>query len=95
VNNDPHKLKPEMFARLHLDVGDATPFIAVPREAVLESDGKQFVYVVEEPNRYVKREVKVSNISMDQVRVLEGLTRGQRIVIKGAVLIKGQEVKGT
>ncbi|NOS79889.1 MAG: efflux RND transporter periplasmic adaptor subunit [Nitrospira sp.] len=95
VNNDPHKLKPEMFARLHLDVGDATPFIAVPREAVLESDGKQFVYVVEEPNRYVKREVKVSNISTDQVRVLEGLTRGQRIVIKGAVLIKGQEVKGT
>ena len=95
VNNDPHKLKPEMFARLHLDVGDATPFIAVPREAVLESDGKQFVYVVEEPNRYVKREVKVSNISTDQVRVLEGLTRGQRIVIRGAVLIKGQEVKGT
>jgi len=95
VNNDPHKLKPEMFARLHLDVGDATPFIAVPREAVLEADGKQFVYVVEEANRYVKREVKVSNISTDQVRVLEGLTRGQRIVIKGAVLIKGQEVKGT
>ena len=95
VNNDPHKLKPEMFARLHLDVGDASPFIVVPREAVLESDGKQFVYVVEEPNRYVKREVKVSNISTDQVRVLEGLARGQRIVIRGAVLIKGQEVKGT
>jgi cobalt-zinc-cadmium efflux system membrane fusion protein len=95
VNNDPHKLKPEMFARLHLNVGDATPFIAVPREAVLESDGKQFVYVMEEPNRYVKREVKVSNISTDQVRVLEGLDRGQRIVIRGAVLIKGQEIKGT
>ncbi|MCC6140539.1 MAG: efflux RND transporter periplasmic adaptor subunit [Nitrospira sp.] len=95
VNNDPHKLKPEMFARLHLNVGDATPFIAVPREAVLESDGKQFVYIVEEPNRYVKREVKVSNISTDQVRVLEGLARGQRIVIRGAVLIKGQEIKGT
>jgi cobalt-zinc-cadmium efflux system membrane fusion protein len=76
-------------------VGDASQFIAVPREAVLEADGKQFVYVVEEPNRYVKREVKVSNISTDQVRVLEGLTRGQRIVIRGAVLIKGQEVKGT
>ncbi|MEQ1793927.1 MAG: efflux RND transporter periplasmic adaptor subunit [Nitrospira sp.] len=95
VNNDPHKLKPEMFARLNLDVGDATQFIAVPREAVLEADGKQFVYVVEEPNRYVKREVKVSNLSTDQVRVLEGLSRGQRIVIKGAVLIKGQDIKGT
>ena len=94
VNNEAHKLKPEMFARLHLDVGEASQFIVVPREAVLESDGKQFVYVVEEPNRYVKREVKVANISPEQVRVLEGLTRGQRIVTKGAVLIKGQEVKG-
>jgi membrane fusion protein, heavy metal efflux system len=62
---------------------------------VLEVDGKQFVYVVEEPDRYVKREVKVVNISPEQVRVLDGLTSGQRIVSKGAVLIKGQEVKGT
>lgn len=95
VNNEAHKLKPEMFARLHLEVGDAAQFIAVPREAVLEVDGKQFVYVVEDQDRYVKKEVKVSNISPDQVRVVEGLTRGQRIVTKGAVLIKGQEIKGT
>ena len=94
VNNDAHKLKPEMFARLHLEVGDAAQFIAIPREAVLEVDGKQFVYVVEEQGRYVKREVKVSNISSDQVRVVEGLARGQRIVTKGAVLIQGQEAKG-
>ncbi|MEC4889815.1 MAG: efflux RND transporter periplasmic adaptor subunit [Nitrospira sp.] len=94
VNNEAHKLKPEMFARLHLDVGEASQFIVVPREAVLEADGKQFVYVVEDQNRYVKREVKVANISSEQVRVLEGLARGQRIVTKGAVLIKGQEVKG-
>jgi cobalt-zinc-cadmium efflux system membrane fusion protein len=95
VNNEAHKLKPEMFARLRLEVGDAAHFITVPREAVLEVDGKQFVYVVEDHDRYVKREVKVSTISPDQVRVVEGLTRGERIVTRGAVLIKGQEVKGT
>jgi len=94
VNNQDHRLKPEMFARLHLQVGDATRILVVPKEAVLESDGKQFVYVVDESNRYTKREVKVSNFTLDQMRVLEGLTPGQRIVTKGAVLIKGQEVKG-
>jgi cobalt-zinc-cadmium efflux system membrane fusion protein len=57
-------------------------------------DGKQFVYVVEGAERYVKQEVKVSTISADHVRVLQGLTSGQRIVTKGAVLIKGQNVKG-
>lgn len=94
VNNKDHRLKPEMFARLHIQVGESTPLLIIPREAVLEVDGKQFVYVVEAADRYVKREVKVSTISPDQVRVLEGLTSGQRIVTKGAVLIQGQEVKG-
>jgi cobalt-zinc-cadmium efflux system membrane fusion protein len=95
VNNEEHKLKPEMFARLQLEVGEAAQFLVVPREAVLEVDGKQFVYVVDSQNRYVKQEVKVASVSPDQVRILEGLTRGQRIVTKGAVLIKGQEAKGT
>ena len=94
VNNPDHRLKPEMFARLHIQVGDSTRILVVPKEAVLESDGKQFVFVVEEANRYIKREVKVANFTPDQMRVLDGLTPGQRIVTKGAVLIKGQEVKG-
>ncbi|HSB44188.1 MAG TPA: efflux RND transporter periplasmic adaptor subunit [Nitrospira sp.] len=94
VNNQDHRLKPEMFARLHIQIGDATRILVVPKEAVLEVDGRQFVYIVEDSNRYVKREVKATNFSPDQMRVLEGLVPGQRIVIKGAVLIKGQEVKG-
>lgn len=94
VNNKSHKLKPEMFARLQLDVSDAAQFLTVPREAVLEVNGRQFVYVVEDGNRYAKREVKTAHISPDQTRIVEGLTKGERIVTKGAVLIKGQEVKG-
>ncbi len=92
VNNKDHRLKPEMFARLHIQVGESALLLTIPREAVLDEDGKQFVYVVEGIDQYVKREVKVSTISSDQVRVLEGLASGQRIVTKGAVLIKGQEV---
>jgi len=94
VDNQAHKLKPEMFARLQLDVGDTRQFLTVPREAVLEVDGKQFVYVVEGDRRYRKREVKIAMISPDQARVVEGLKQGERIVTKGAVLIKGQEVQG-
>jgi cobalt-zinc-cadmium efflux system membrane fusion protein len=59
----------------------------------LEADGKQFVYVVENENRYVKREVTIANISPDQARIVEGVRHGERIVTKGAVLIKGQAVK--
>jgi len=94
VNNQDHKLKPEMFARLQLQIGDAARILAVPKEAVLEIDGKQFVYLVEDTNRYVKQEVKTTNFTTDQLRILEGLKPGQRIVTKGAVLIKGQEMQG-
>ncbi|MDH4153475.1 MAG: efflux RND transporter periplasmic adaptor subunit [Nitrospira sp.] len=94
VDNQAHKLKPEMFARLQLDVGDTRQYLTVPREAVLEVDGKQFVYVVESDRQYRKREVKIAAISPDQTRVVEGLKQGERIVTKGAVLIKGQEVQG-
>ena len=44
VNNKDHRLKPEMFARLHIQVGESAPLLTIPREAVLEVDGKQFVY---------------------------------------------------
>lgn len=94
VDNQEHKLKPEMFARLRLDVGDALPFLAIPKEAVVEIDGKHFVYLVDVGEKYVKKEVKVSSVSAEFVRVLEGLTPGERIVTKGAVLVKGQDVKG-
>jgi cobalt-zinc-cadmium efflux system membrane fusion protein len=92
VNNKAHQLKPEMFARLQLDVSDAGQFLTVPREAVLEVNGKQFVYVVEDGTRYLKREIKIAHVSPGQARVVEGLTQGERIVTKGAVLIKGQEM---
>ncbi len=94
VTNEAHKLKPEMFARLNIQRGETTSFLTVPKEAVLEIDGKQFIYVVEGEGRYVKREVKVATASGDHVRVVEGLRSGERIVTKGAVLIKGQEDKG-
>jgi len=95
VNNEMHKLKPEMFARLQLDVSDTAQFLTVPRQAVLEEDGKQFVYVVEPGNRYVRRNVKTATISPEQARIVEGLTQGERIVTKGAVLIKGQQITGS
>jgi cobalt-zinc-cadmium efflux system membrane fusion protein len=94
VNNASQKLKPEMFARLNIEVGDATRFLHVPKEAVLEIDGKEYVLVVAPDGHYVKREVKIAKASADQVRVLEGLSPGERIVIKGAVFIKGQDIKG-
>jgi cobalt-zinc-cadmium efflux system membrane fusion protein len=94
VNNEARKLKPEMFARLNIEVGDGTSFITVPKEAVLEVDGKEYVYVAESDGRYMKHPVKVGTAAGEEIRILEGLNPGERIVTKGAILLKAQEAKG-
>jgi cobalt-zinc-cadmium efflux system membrane fusion protein len=94
VDNASHKLKPEMFARLHIDISEGKEFISVPKEAVLEIDGKEFVYLAQLDGTYVKQEVKVGSPSDDRLRILRGLKPGDRVVTKGAVLLKGNEVKG-
>jgi cobalt-zinc-cadmium efflux system membrane fusion protein len=94
VNNEARRLKPEMFARLNIEVGDGTSFITVPKEAVLEVDGKEYVYVAESDGHYVKHTVKVGTAAGEEVRILDGLSPGERIVTKGAILLKAQEAKG-
>jgi cobalt-zinc-cadmium efflux system membrane fusion protein len=94
VNNEARRLKPEMFARLNIEVGDGTSFITVPKEAVLEVDGKEYVYVAESDGHYVKHPVKVGTAAGEEVRILDGLSPGERIVTKGAILLKAQEAKG-
>jgi cobalt-zinc-cadmium efflux system membrane fusion protein len=94
VDNQSHKLKPEMFARLNINLGDGTSFLSIPKEALLEIDGKEYVYVAEGEGQFVKREVKVVTVSNDYLRVLDGLKSGERVVIRGAILLKGREARG-
>ncbi len=94
VDNASHKLKPEMFARLHIDISEGKEFISVPKEAVLEIDGKEFVYMAQADGTYLKQEVKVGSASDDHLRILRGLKLGDRVVTKGAILLKGNESKG-
>ena len=92
VNNQDLRLKPEMFARLNVKVTDDLPYPLIPQEAVLEIDGKMYVYVMQD-NRPQKREVKIGHPAEGKVAILEGLQPGERIVTQGAVLLKGEDMK--
>jgi cobalt-zinc-cadmium efflux system membrane fusion protein len=91
VDNKEHKLKPEMYAELHVEISDFRHFLVIPEEAVLDIDGKQVVYVVDEKDHYHLREVEVASVPPDKMRVLKGLLPSEKIVIKGALFIKAQE----
>ena len=92
ISNAERKLKPEMFARLTIPMGDQRPVILIPQQAVVMAGGASLVYVEVTPGRYEPREIKVERVSTDRVRVLEGLTPGEHIVARGAVLQRTGEL---
>lgn len=94
VTNRGLKLKPEMFARVGLKMGRGTPVLVLPREAVLEVGGQEFVFVQGADGKYVRRPVVTGLASGDTIQIREGLQAGEKVVVKGALLIKGEQEKG-
>lgn len=94
VTNRGLKLKPEMFARVGLKMGQGTPVLVLPREAVLEVGGQEFVFVQGADGKYVRRPVVTGLSSGNTIQIRAGLQAGEKVVVKGALLIKGEQEKG-
>lgn len=81
--NSAAELLPGMFARAVIDTGKTTRGVLVPSDAVMRGDdGRSEVYAVR--NGIVMRENVVTGDELSgQVRILEGLGDGDRIVARG------------
>jgi cobalt-zinc-cadmium efflux system membrane fusion protein len=65
--------------------------IVLPTQAVLIKEGKRrIVYVQSADGKLHAREVAVSAASQGRVRVLNGISLGERVVVKGALLVDGR-----
>jgi membrane fusion protein, heavy metal efflux system len=94
INNAQGKLKVGMFANLEI-ISDRTsqPVIAVPIAAVVESNGKQLVFV-QNGTKYQPVEVKLGRISSDLVEIQDGLFEGDLVVTQRANQIYAQSLRG-
>ncbi|MEA2699225.1 MAG: rane fusion protein heavy metal efflux system, partial [Myxococcales bacterium] len=88
VTNPDHKLKPEMFAKVLVENGVGRKFIAVPSKAVLSDGESSVVVVATEGNVFRARKVDVGSDVDGWVRILAGLTAGEKIVTDGAIFMK-------
>jgi RND family efflux transporter MFP subunit len=86
-------LRPGGFAQVVLETGSSVAPL-LPESAVQSDDKGNFVYVIDQNNTVVRRDVKVGDVSDNGITIVEGLNGSERIVESaGAFLNPGQKVR--
>ena len=91
--NGGRALRLGMQANVRLDAGEQVTAMLIPKQAVLEHEGKKIVYVLLSGEEFERREVVVGDELGNKVAVLSGLTKGERVVTQGALQLKLQELQ--
>lgn len=93
VENPGDLLRAGMFARVRLRVpGEGGP-LAVPGDAVLEDEGRSFVFVRLKGPYFVRRPVRVARADGGFVEVSGSLKAGDEVVSRGAFLLKSDVLR--
>jgi RND family efflux transporter MFP subunit len=87
VPNRTGRLKPGMYARVLLTVGTRQNALVVPRNAVVDVEGKRGVFVPQE-NRAQFREVATGLQDETRVEITGGLSEGTRVITTGALALR-------
>jgi len=93
VNNGSGDLKLGMQANLRLGVGEKSMVLLVPKDSILDNEGKKIVYVLRTGEEFERRDVVVGDEYGDKVAVVTGLKPGERVVTQGAYQLKLQELR--
>lgn len=76
-------LRPGMFARVRVHLGSRKDSVLIPQRAVMELQGKNFVWVITPENKASQRPVTLAEQVDSSFVVLDGLKPGERIITEG------------
>jgi Cu(I)/Ag(I) efflux system membrane fusion protein len=74
-------------AAIHVPLGTR---LAVPKEAVIDTGGRQLVYVKTQPGHYAPRVVELGVETDDYYEVVKGLVSGDEVAVSGQFLIDSE-----
>ena len=89
-NSDEH-LRPGMFARVELDLGEAEEVLVLPQTAIRFSTYGNSVFVIEgegEEMKVVQRFVRTGRTRGDLIAITEGLEAGARVASSGLLKLQ-------
>ena len=75
-------LRPNMFARIKIDVGD-TQVLLVPRSAIIQKGDRTLVFIVNANGSYEERDVVTGIDDADDIEIKSGLNAGETGSITG------------
>lgn len=82
VDNKELKLRPGMFVKADVVVDRADSVIIIPKDVVLSSRNRKYVYIVEK-NTAIVRNIKTGLEDEDNIQVTEGLNANDNLVVRG------------
>ena len=82
VSNSERMLRPGMLARSTFTKSIDDEQIVIPRHTILEKERGRVVYVFDK-GKVFQRDIQVGLSQQDQVQVLQGLKKGELIVVEG------------
>lgn len=94
VPNPSGRLKPGMFATVILSSAAHQDALTVPASAIITEGDQHAVFVEESPGHYNKRPVEIGSEIGSVVIIRSGLNEGERVVVRGSLLISAQQEGG-
>ncbi|MCX7185240.1 MAG: efflux RND transporter periplasmic adaptor subunit [Nitrosospira sp.] len=83
VENPTRNLKPDMLANMHI-LDNPTKSLVVPKTAVVRESNRDYVFLAQGNNKFLRVPVELGPEVADMYPVLKGVTIEQKIVVDGA-----------
>jgi membrane fusion protein, heavy metal efflux system len=97
LDNHEGKLRPGMFVTAAVPLRGATEVeaTAVPDDSIQKISGLTAVFVAVGPTQFELRPVEVGREAHGMIEIRHGLKEGERVVAKGAFVLKSEFLKGS
>lgn len=90
IENSEGLLRPGMFVRVTIPMGDSRDVLSVKPESVVQHENQSFVFVDMHGGAFKRVDVSTGLASDDWIEVTKGLSPGQSVVTHGAFLLKSE-----
>jgi cobalt-zinc-cadmium efflux system membrane fusion protein len=79
-----------MFSTVKIYYGEGIKLLAITSSAIESDNDETFVFVEEENNLFVKRNVKCGIEADGYMEIISGLKEGENVVVRGSFALKSE-----